>query len=88
MEIHEALTQRTEGCTALLLDRGVGKPDIPACMGAVGIDGATSTIVGCVNYDECRSKLTPTPGFFTHISRDDNGIVTQAAEIRRANLLR
>ncbi len=83
MGIHEGLTARTEGCSALLLDRGNGRPDIPACMGAISIDGANSSVVGCVDYDVCRDKVTQITGKIRRVNRDESGTVVGEYEINR-----
>ena len=88
MEIHEGLEARTEGCKALLMDSGNGSSEIPTCMGAIGIDGANSTIVGCVQFEVCKDLITPIPGKVRIAHRDESGVVIGESDINKQRLAR
>jgi hypothetical protein len=70
------------------MDRGNGSPDVPTCMGAISIEGACSTIVGCVDYDNCRNKITPISGKVRVAHLDEEGVVAQETIVSTRPLVR
>ena len=89
MSFPETLQPRNEGCTASLIDKGNNRPLVPACMGALGIEGADVNVVGCNNIDVCKTSLNQRrEGWVEFPVTNESGVVTHTNSVRIGRPLR
>lgn len=89
MSFLEQLQPRNEGCTASLIDKGNNRQIVPACMGALGVEGADVNVVGCNNIDVCKTSLNKKrEGWAEFPFTNENRVVTHTKSVRIGRPLR